>query len=1222
MKKLLLLGLFFTLSLTTTYGQRYKEMMNDKNVNFYDVVEEAERHFENIDKGAKGSGWKNFERWRVENEHKYYPSGDRSQVDPYFVKKQYEAFLRNNPNGSQRNLYPTGWEELGPNIIDEITGHYSAGLGRVEAFYIDLSNTQKMYLGSRSGGFWRTTDGGTTWTQTTDGLVASGVDVITAAPMNSDSVLINVQNSTNGTTHGIYRSIDGGVTWVQSNFNPTNLGWGGLGTNREIYKIAYHPKVSDLIFIGTRDGLYRSTDNLQTWTVPVSGDDFTDIAFHPTNPNIVYAYAKNNDDDIYVSTDIGQTFTQVTLVGNGGAEGSITVSASCPNCVYFGSSSGIWKSTDSGTSFTFVNNPSEGRQGFAVSDLDDDNILMGYVDAAFSTDGGLNFNQVTYWSLGNTNGSGSGHQISYNTSTNYIHADLRAAECYNGVFYAATDGFLVKSADNGVTWTILSEGTGIRENYNLGVSQSNHYRTICGSQDNGTSIKHQSNWIEFTGGDGMEGLIHPLNDDWMISSYQYGSHRVIKDGGYSSSSGSVPDGKGYWITPMMYNPNNHMQIFHFSDTVHRSDDFADNWIDLGEPSFSGDIKFATIAENNSDIIVVTRNEYIELSTDGGQTFTDIQGTLPSYSITDVVFDPNDDNTIIVTYARYQNDGSKVFITHDQGATWTNITYNLGDLPVRSAIIDHTSASTIYVGTEIGVYKKAMADNTWTLYSQNLPNMSIKELDIVYGTNTIRAATWGRGLWQYTLDGRANYPAILKTEITHTPTLDLPLENVNQYVTTTIDYNNTLTSVYVEWSINAPTFGNAITMTNTTGNEWKSTSPLPNYAAGTKLFFKVFAVGDNNDTTETYKFMYDIYPLVTDFCAVITDGDNDVEQNRTTGAITDWSSDLELCSDGSTSQYIGLRFEDLNIPQGAIINNAYIEFRADENDATDLDIFIIGENADNSEAWKDDVAFDVSTRNPTSNIITWSHNSSTAWTAGVTIAQTPELKLLVQEIVNRSGWNLGNAMSFIFYDNGTETDERVADSEEGNYAPSLCIDFSMAVLPIELADFRAIAINNQYVNLEWQTFSEINNDFFTIERSKNGKEWEIVTTIKGAGNSTTSLNYSTIDPTPYTGKSYYRLKQVDFDEQFSYSDLRTVYIEKQEKATVSIFPNPTQDQISIIANATELQNIKIYNVFGQEVTNSTTITYHSNTQINVNLSNLTSGIYYVITKNSVNKVLKQ
>ena len=86
------------------------------------------------------------------------------------------------------------------------------------------------------------------------------------------------------------------------------------------------------------------------------------------------------------------------------------------------------------------------------------------------------------------------------------------------------------------------------------------------------------------------------------------------------------------------------------------------------------------------------------------------------------------------------------------------------MPVRSVVIDHTDASTIYLGTEIGVYKKSMSGNSWTLYNQDLPNMSVLELEIMYGSNTLRAATWGRGLWEFTLDGRQSFPSILTTRI--------------------------------------------------------------------------------------------------------------------------------------------------------------------------------------------------------------------------------------------------------------------------------------------------------------------------------------------------------------------------------------------------------------------------------------------------------------------------
>ena len=92
MNKLLLIILFL-FSFNFLSAQQWKEMIKDPSINVYEVVAEAESYFQNIDKNAKGSGWKAYNRWLYENEPKFYPSGDRSNVDPYFVSKEY---LKNN----------------------------------------------------------------------------------------------------------------------------------------------------------------------------------------------------------------------------------------------------------------------------------------------------------------------------------------------------------------------------------------------------------------------------------------------------------------------------------------------------------------------------------------------------------------------------------------------------------------------------------------------------------------------------------------------------------------------------------------------------------------------------------------------------------------------------------------------------------------------------------------------------------------------------------------------------------------------------------------------------------------------------------------------------------------------------------------------------------------------------------------------------------------------
>ncbi|MDA9262085.1 T9SS type A sorting domain-containing protein, partial [Flavobacteriales bacterium] len=163
----------------------------------------------------------------------------------------------------------------------------------------------------------------------------------------------------------------------------------------------------------------------------------------------------------------------------------------------------------------------------------------------------------------------------------------------------------------------------------------------------------------------------------------------------------------------------------------------------------------------------------------------------------------------------------------------------------------------YLAAEIGVFTKPMDDTTWVLHNSGLPNSTIKELEVVNGSNTLRAAIWGRGLWEYHLVGRQNYPAITQTWLNDKPTDVAPKEGWLEHVTSRISYSGTLTSVYTKYSVGTPIFNNHMTMRNSIDSTYTTNSPIPVYPVGTKIFFKVFAVGSNGDTTETYKFQYTV-----------------------------------------------------------------------------------------------------------------------------------------------------------------------------------------------------------------------------------------------------------------------------------------------------------------------------------------------------------------------------
>lgn len=174
------------------------------------------------------------------------------------------------------------------------------------------------------------------------------------------------------------------------------------------------------------------------------------------------------------------------------------------------------------------------------------------------------------------------------------------------------------------------------------------------------------------------------------------------------------------------------------------------------------------------------------------------------------------------------------------------------------------------------------------------------------------------------------------------------------------------------------------------------------------------------------------------------------------------------------------------------------------------------------------------------------------------------------------------------------------------------------MPIELVYFDAIAAEGK-VKTEWETMSEINNDFFTIERGTKDKgqkiQFQQIGKMKGAGNSTSILNYQFIDDKPQTLNNelqtiiYYRLKQTDFDGKYTYS--RTVAVElKQGTQTAFIYPNPANDKLNIIIGDGNKNSttIKIYDVAGKVVFQS--LIFSNKPLITLDISMLPQGIYFI------------
>ena len=189
--------------------------------------------------------------------------------------------------------------------------------------------------------------------------------------------------------------------------------------------------------------------------------------------------------------------------------------------------------------------------------------------------------------------------------------------------------------------------------------------------------------------------------------------------------------------------------------------------------------------------------------------------------------------------------------------------------------------------------------------------------------------------------------------------------------------------------------------------------------------------------------------------------------------------------------------------------------------------------------------------------------------------------------------------------------------DGYYALGT-IDATNSPLPIELLSFEA-RLNGNLVQIDWQTASETNNDYFTIERSTDGVEWQEIAQIPGAGNSNEIRKYSYIDNAPVAGLTYYRLKQTDYNGSFDYSPVRKV--EVQQKAELKLYPNPTQNSITIEGNIQDEQNVRVYNSLGQEFSSIILIKRTNSTSIKIDLSALPKGVYFVRIDENLFKVFK-
>ena len=883
-----------------------QDKLENGSLNFYEIQDAFNNYWEpfNVENGyymrdgekVKAPYYKQFKRWEWYWEKRINPKTgafpDMSALDAYYS------------NASKNRSSNGNWASLGPNSSP---GGY-AGLGRLNCVSFVPGSTSEYYTGAASGGIWHTTDDGATWTNLNDSVPVLGVsDIIVVDPVIGPDILyiatgdrdggsmwsLGGQQSNDNNSIGVLKSIDGGATWTTTALSFTT------SQKHRVNRLLMDPNSGyNTMYAATTDGLYKTTDGGTTWP-KITSNVFIDMEFKPGDPTTIYGSTEGSSTAIYVSTNSGTSFTQAASYS--GIRTELAVSANQPTWVYAlvaqsdGGLQGVYKSTNSGYSYSLVFSNStnllnwscsgtgSGGQGsydlcIAADPTDANVIYTGGVNTWKSTDGGSSFSIVNHWT-----GCGSP------SFADNVHADQHFLAFMNGTstLFEANDGGLYKTTDGGANLTHLSSGMAISQIYRMGVGQTNADEIITGLQDNGTKAYLSNSWTDVIGGDGFECIVDYSDENTQYGALYYGDIYRTTNYWFSSTqiTGSIP-GSGAWCTPYLIDPTNNNTLYVGYSDVYKSTNQGNSWSNISNQGSSDFHNMAISASNTNYIYAATYGNIYRTTTGGGagQTWPNITSNLPvaSSNITYITVKNDDPDHVWVSMGGYNSHG--VYETTNGGGTWNSISSGLPSIPVM-CVIQNTDYSGIelYAATDVGVYVKRDGAS-WIPFMDGLPNVVVTELEIYYGPTSadhkLYAATFGRGVWWSDLYSPYSQPV---ADFSGNPTVGLPPHSV---VFTDLS-QNTISS----WAWD---FGD--------GNTSTIQNPLNNYTDPGTYDVKLVVTGPGgiDSTTKVGYITVNYFPPIADFTADVTSGFLPLTVNFTDlslDSVNTWDWDF---GDGNTS----------------------------------------------------------------------------------------------------------------------------------------------------------------------------------------------------------------------------------------------------------------------------------------------------------------------------------
>ncbi len=705
--------------------------------------------------------------------------------------------------------------------IDNNDAEYFSGLksrsigpagmsGRIACVDVVVTNPRTMYVGTATGGIWKSVDGGVTWKPIFDDQSTSSIGDITIDPSNPEIVWIgtgeaNPRNSV-GVGRGVFKTLDGGENWQ----------FLGLEKTEKISRLLLNPNNPNMAYVAAMGttwgenperGVFKTVDGGTTWEKILFVDDKTgaaDLAMDPSNPNRLLAAMWEHrrkpwffnsggpGSGLYLSADGGETWKKLSPK-EGLPEGElgrigIAFSHSQPNIVYAlieAKKSALCLSEDSGSTWKIINDkPGVSPRPFYYSDIrvhpKQPNIvyrLSGPLDV--SIDGGKSFKRLMdFFAV-----HGDFHEL-------WIHPD-------DGNFMlVGGDGGIGISYDEGKHWNFV-QNLPLGQYYHISVDLENPYNIYGGLQDNGSwrgpsrvlqgTAIYNFHWQSVGWGDGFGTLPIP-RDPKLGYSMSQGGWLVrfnTVTGEQKDIRPPAPSGvklRFNWNAAIAIDPLDIGTLYYGSQFLHRSTDEGQTWQIISpdltsnnpekqkQAESGGLTKDVTHAEDHCTIMTIspspvqngviwvgTDDGKVQLTKNGGQTWKDLSGKIigmkdkgvPSGTWCPHIEASNHEpSTAFVVFDdhRRSNWAPYVFMTTDFGETWKNMATPKIDGFIHVIREDPVQKNLLFLGTEFGLYVSFDRGKGWMKWTYGLPTVPVRDMVIHPLDNDLVIGTHGRSVY--------------------------------------------------------------------------------------------------------------------------------------------------------------------------------------------------------------------------------------------------------------------------------------------------------------------------------------------------------------------------------------------------------------------------------------------------------------------------------------------